>query len=1858
MSRFRRALATALAAAVLAPVCPAVAVAAAPAPPQPSRPQEEKSVPVRQVPATPWKPPALPATAVAATGPAPEGSASDYKATPLADTGEWKVSANSGGFSWTYPMRVPPVPGGLQPDLTLRYSSGSVDGRVAARNNQPSWVGEGWDVWPGYVARTYKSCYDDIPDQYKRTGDQCWAGDDQVALTVGGRASELVRIDADTWRLADDDGSRVQRLVNPGLGNGDNDGEHWKLTTTDGTQYFYGSRPQADSTWTAPVFGNDPGEPCHNADFARAWCDQAWRWNLDRVVDTDGNEIRYGYRKETNNYGINLAKGKEDYVRGGSPAVAEYGLREGGGPVARVRFEVADRCAPGTDCAQRTPQSYPDVPWDQNCAEATCPRKYAPTFWSSKRLSEVVTEVSKDGKAFTPVDSWKLDHTYLAQGDDPSQGALWLRQIVHTGLAGESPVATPPVTFDAIPLANRVNAGSDGLPPLVKHRLYAIHNETGGVININYLAPECTADALPKQEDNRLRCFPVYWAKDQGQLVRDWFHKYVVGSVVEVDQVGGAPAKVTSYEYPAAGGAWAYQDNPYVPAERRTWSQWRGFERTVVRTGTPGDPGVRRTATEYRFHRGMHGDRAGPAGGTKPAKTTDIAGGTVEDSPGLQGFLREEAVLDGTTGAVVSAKLHDAWRRQTAAHGSRVAYVVRGERTVERTAVAGGFRRSETVTRYDDAGFATSVEDRGDLAVADDDTCTRTWYTRDEARNLLAPVSREQKVRGTCAADPVLPRDAVSDQRTAYDGLAWGTRPTRGNATLTQKAERYEGTTPLYADMSATGYDDHGRVIRTTDALGKVTTTAFEPPAGLPRSSTVTNPLGHTTRTDLRQEWNTPERITDVNGKVTTLAHDALGRLAAVWKPGFQPGDGPAERYRYELRRDGASAVVTETYQPAGNYLTRYELVDGLGRPRQTQAPAWGGGRILTDTRYDSRGLVVKSNPAYYNAGAAGRDLVAAADAEVPSQTVTEYDGAGRTTAEIVKSYGQEQWRTTTSHHGDHTVVTPPRGGTVVETHTDVRGRTTELRQPRPGGTDRTVYRHHANGQLESMTDAAGNTLRYAYDLLGNRIELHDPDKGSSTMTYDRAGRLRTRTDARGTTLTYEHDDLGRKTALKHGDTLLAQWRYDTVPGAKGQLGESIRHTPDGAYTKAVTRYDDGYRPTETVTTIPPSELARDVAGTYRFERKFRPDGSPSYLSLPVYGNLDAEVLQYEYDQFGKVRKIASASGQYLTAMQYTRYGEPAQTQQGPGGARMWQTSYYDVVTRRAQRTIAEREKAGALLADDTTYGYDPAGNVTMIASTSPEGQDTRCFGYDHLRRNTEVWTATDSCRGGPGTAIGGVAPQWTSYTYDAIGNRRTENRHGLGGAADTVRTYAYPEPGQQRPHAVRSVTTAGSSTVEQYGYTPTGATDTQPGPGGAQNLDWDAEDLLVAVTTGDRTTRHVYDAEGNRLVTKDPAGTTLHLPQGQLRYDNAARTKSATRYYRDGDRDLAVRSGGAVHHLVTDLHGTATVAVDAVSLAAQRRRLDSFGEPRQPVPAGFPGGKGFVGGTQDGSSGLTRVGERDYVPGTGRFVSVDPLVNVTDPQSFNGFAYSGNNPATMNDRTGLAYCDVNVCPGDPGYVPGKPRNCYDNGANSPNGCPNGQSQTPGKYSGKGKAPVRPKSKHAPKCQPGSPYCDERPPRPKCGEEYLVCVKDWPKTGPSMLLCGGAWALVAVFYFGGTGCVGVDRNGFGWVTNGKGSAGMGFGAGVSAAAKVSKSSIGEASDGYGVDYNVRGVGGTVGLSGSNLLPSSISVSTGASFKAGITPKGAIDDGTRSGYFYEFRDLSITKKEFLDAWKDVVSCNCD
>ncbi|TDC29285.1 RHS repeat domain-containing protein [Kribbella albertanoniae] len=1589
----------------------------------------------------------VPATGVFAMQAAASGPAGDFGATALAPSASWSVGGSSGDFNWQYPMRTPPGTGGPTPQISLGYSSGGVDGRTSSTNNQTSWAGEGFDLAPGgSIERRYASCGSKSEktgnNGTRPVGDLCFATDN-ATFSLNGKGGELVRDDqTGQWRPKGDDGTKVERLQ--GAVNGDQGdsatttGEHWRITGKDGTQYYFGLNkipsPNAvdtNSTWVVPVAGNHAGEQCHQAAFANSFCNQAYKWNLDYVVDPHGNTMSLFYETEKNNYAYNGTETTvKSYDRAGHIKRIDYGQTAGQvfseKPVARVHFDTTQRCVAGINCA---PADFLDTPTDQECSSTTRCTKFGPSFFTKTKLSKVRTEVLR-GTTYDTVDSYTFRHSFPNPGDNTSP-RLWLEAITHAGEVGTGAVSMPEVNFDKVQLNNRVADGS-GQSLLDWFRIKAIHYGTGGELSVSYSAKDCSLPGnVPPVDDNHRRCYPVKWTPPGAVDEReDWFHKYVVTSVVESDRVTGMVPVMTTVTYPE-GPSWRHDDEDgLVEIGRKTWSQWRGYERVVV---TKGHPSGTQSVTEHRYFQGMDGDKL-KAGGVKDVQIEDSTGAKVDDLNSLAGQERETSKL--VNGAVAERTITDSWVSPPTATrvrdwGTTSAFQVEQKAVRQWTAKpGGGFQETAASNEYTSTGVLTASSNANDLATTADDTCTRFEYASNATKGIAELPTRTQTVAKACD-QPWTKDDVVSDQKQSYQG---GAAPENGKPIATQRLSGFTSAgAPTYQTVKLTSYDDHGRKKTETDAKDRTSTFEYFPADGPVTKTTATLSNGHSTSTDLDPAWGQSTKVTDVAGRVTVSQRDPIGRISKVWLPGRAQTATPNVEHIYHAGVDAPNVVQSKHLQSDGSVETRYEVLDGLQRKRQVQQPAADGiGRVVTDIEYDSRGLQIIENSPYYNDGPPGIVPYDPVEEELPARKATEFDEADRPTKEAFWSLNQEKWFTTHTHEPDRQTVNPPTGEQATTKISDAQGRPVELRTyntPDPSTNyAKTSYTYTKSGQLASVTDPAGNQWRYSYDLMGRRTKVEEPDRGTSLFTYNELDQVTSSTDGRGTKLFFTYDEIGRQLEVREGSEtgpLRIERTYDNL--AAGSPSTATRWVNGNAYKTEVTGYDVGGQPLGTKVTIPASEGA--LAKTYEISATYTQTGQPKSLTMPGVGGLPAETLTTGYDANEVPKTLSSELGSYVTDAEFNSFGDLTMVELQPTGGKWLRHSYvYDEATRRITRAISQRETTGPQRVLDQSYTYDHAGNVTKIidapASGSTDPADTQCFDYDESRRLTQAWTpSSGSCAVQQTSAsqLGGPAPYWHQWTFDAIGNRKTEKRTATAGV--TTSTYDYPATGQPRPHAVQKITTSGPSgtKVNEYGYDAMGNQTSRTLAGVGESFDFDAEGKLAKVTKGDKKTEYIYDADGNRLLRKDSTGTTLYLGSTELLLMPDG-SQLGTRHYTFGKQTIGVRVGTKLTWLGSDHHGSATLMVDAETQAYQRKRITPYGEARGAVPTSWPGQKDFVGGTRDDSTGLVHLGAREYDPTSGRFISVDPVVDPEDPQQLNAYAYANNSPVSFVDADGKRY--------------------------------------------------------------------------------------------------------------------------------------------------------------------------------------------------------------------------------------------
>ncbi|MEU9446442.1 RHS repeat-associated core domain-containing protein [Streptomyces sp. NPDC048304] len=1577
------------------------------------------------------------------------------------------------------------------------------------------------------------------------TSDECYDGPILTLSLDGSTTSLVWDSSKSVWKPQNDNGAVVKHVTNSGNGTGTYNTDYWTVTERDGKVYSFGrnhlpgwasGKPTTNSVDSMPVYSAHSGDPCYSSSgFTSSVCTMAYRWNLDYVTDVHGDAMSYYYKQDTNYYGEDNGAHNVSYVRDSHLDHIDYGFTDGnayGTVPDKVLFTTGDRCVSGTcdPLNSTTKANWPDVPYDLVCASGATCSAHAPSFFSTVRLTSVTTEqYAAASSSYAKVDSWALTQTMPTSGD--GNATLWLSGIAHTGqdTAGggsSSPITLPTVSFTAVDLQNRVDTVTDGLPPLYRFRISAITTETGSVIGVQYgQTAACSAPVTITPSSNTSSCYPVYWTpQGYSAPILDWFNKYVANKVTQTDPTGGAPTTATSYQYTKP--AWHFDDNEVVKKKYRTYGQWRGYE--DVKTLTGDGVNDKQTLDETTYYQGMSDDN-----NTTQVNLTDSQGGSHEDLNQLAGQTLESTSYLGNGGPVDHSTITSYWVSPATATRTRsglpdlTANTVQPVETWSRQALTDNgtttWRINETDTAYDatttDANFGLPTVQYSHTVPAAGayERCTTTTYAApNTSANLIGLVASTETDSATCGGftegstssvpgsintltAPLSvnrPDQVVSATRTFYDDQTMATTwpqpasptfpqtsaPTKGEASVIQQASDYSGGAFSWQTTKTMVFDSRGRITATYDANGKKTATAFTDDAyGSTTSTTATNPLNQSTTTTLDPARGLPLTTTDANGVVTTVQYDPLGRTSSAWLDSRATTSPANYTYTYTVSNSGITAVTTNKLNDSSGYQTSKTLYDALLRVRQKQTPTPQGGRLVTDTFYDTRGWKSATYNGWWDSATTpNTTLVSAANLkdEVPNQDYYTYDGLGRTLIDLSEKDNVEVSRTTTVYNGDRTTVIPPSGGVTKTTATDPLGRTTELDEYTSaptlntpantftgiwsvtgGSSQATTYGYDSHGNQNTVT-AAGSTWTSTYDLLGHITAKHDPDAGDSTLKYDNAGNVTQTTDSRGKTISFTYDALGRKTGEydapvtgQSSSNQLASWVYDNSNNAVTGMTYPIGHVTTqtafsggAAYTTQTLGFNVFGEPTGETVTIPSSTEGSPLGTSYTFRHTYTTTTGLPFRDIYIAaGGLPSETVSHTYSGALDLPSGLGSTSGYAQTTAYDAFGRVQQETIGMGSNEAWITNTYDQHTSMLTDQLVTRSTSTPTNVDEQAYTYDPAGNISKQTSTrlgSTTSTETQCYQYDNLDRLTQAWTATDSCAATPtsgnsstvGDALDTKAAYWTTWSLDALGNRTSEVQHSTTGGTDTTTTYTYNGNLASQPHTLTSTDTTGATTASTSAtYDSAGNTQTRTTPTtGTQTFTWDDTGQLTAITGGTNGDSHyVYNADGSLLLQKDPGTTTLYLPGEQLALNTATGDVKGTRYYTLPGGGTALRTGDAATNTSTytfqipDQHGTNGLQLDSTAQTPTWRQFTPYGAPRGTTVT-WSDNRGFLNAPNDTSTGLTIVGARQYDPTTGRFISLDPLFEATSPQELNGYSYAGDDPVNQADPTGL--CPADLC--------------------------------------------------------------------------------------------------------------------------------------------------------------------------------------------------------------------------------------
>ncbi|MDH6434816.1 RHS repeat-associated protein [Streptomyces sp. SAI-144] len=780
--------------------------------------------------------------------------------------------------------------------------------------------------------------------------------------------------------------------------------------------------------------------------------------------------------------------------------------------------------------------------------------------------------------------------------------------------------------------------------------------------------------------------------------------------------------------------------------------------------------------------------------------------------------------------------------------------------------------------------------------------------------------------------------------------------------------------------------------------------------------------------------------------------------------------DGLAREVQKQSEAHGPGRVVVDTTyndhglvdKKTGGYLAKGEPDTILFAPRSTSLiPTW------TKHRYDGLEREVRAS-VYQNGNykyatwiwyGLTSTLVDPPGSTAP-KTRTYYDALGRATS--VKHYTQdasEAGRTTTYEYdarGNRSKVTDPAGNAWTYTY-DARGRVTSTTDPDTGTTD-TWY--DSADRPNHVKDALAQHTYTEYDVLGRPFKVR---QGSSTSTPVKE---------------YTYDGapggIGQPTSsMRHtdsGDYVSRVTGYDSEYHVTGN--ETV--IPANSMTTGLSgtyAYTNTYTPTGkplSVTLPAAGGLAREKVVT-----RYNGDGLPESTSGQTWYTSDAT-----YSPYGEVLRAVSGSQPYRVWT--TNFVAPFNgslqrtvTDRETAGPHRIADNYYSYDTS-GTITASTRQLGDPVdkVWDTQCFTYDVLGELVhaWTSNIAPGGDGTGCkaasgatWGHrtdyaassgpvaDAPDQSTDVatpdsaLTSTLSAAAPDSTTVSTSATAYRqSFTFDWLGNRAAMTEHNTADVTKNVTfTYGYGKtidatpttPAYKtQPHTMTSISSNPAGGGSSYTYDATGNTTVRGLTGTTQNLVWSQENKLDSITADGKKTTYVYDASGNRLLENSSSGSTLYLGETELTTNATGTITKASRSYAQAGAPTVVRAttnGATTGHklsvLISDHLGTANTSVDLSSgQPITRRDFKPYGEVRGTKPSSWPNKRSYLGvGIDDTAAGLTHIGAREYDQTAGRFLSVDPIIDITDPLQMNGYTYSNNSPVSFSDPSGLCRRDI-----------------------------------------------------------------------------------------------------------------------------------------------------------------------------------------------------------------------------------------
>ena len=654
---------------------------------------------------------------------------------------------------------------------------------------------------------------------------------------------------------------------------------------------------------------------------------------------------------------------------------------------------------------------------------------------------------------------------------------------------------------------------------------------------------------------------------------------------------------------------------------------------------------------------------------------------------------------------------------------------------------------------------------------------------------------------------------------------------------------------------------------------------------------------------------------------------------------------------------------------------------------------------------------------------------------------LTVTDAAGQTTTNTYNARGQ--LLTTANPKGELTTF-----------NYDAKGYRTNIVGHLQNSSDVTSFTYDSFGRVYTATDTEGYTLTYGYDAFDRKTNITHPDGTFEQFAYsnldlvasrDRLGRWTTNTfdadrhlirtqDPLGRVTQYEWCKCGAMTALIDPKGRTTTWDYDVQSRRTAKHyadGSTITYTYENTTSRLKSKFDEEgqetdyeYYPDNNRKRLSyPNATVATPTVTYTYDPDYSRIltmqdgiGTTTYSYIPitatptlgagrlasVSGPLPNSMVTYQYDQLG--RMVNRVINGVATATCYDILDRLSAMTNALGS---FQYSYVDAMPRLASESYPNGQT------NLYTY-YNTLGDerLQQILHLYPNGALLSSFGYAYNPvGQITYWTSQ----------LDTTPARFLAASYDAA-DQLTNAVLTDGVTTFSSYAYAYDPAGNRLQSQINGIT-------ELYSYNALNQlTATVPSQTNSATYEWDAEKRLTAINQGTNRSEFSYDGLGRRLRIVEKTNGLVQSDNYYLwcgavicEMRDASGATVLRRLFAQGE-SLVATTNTANYYYTRDHLRSVREVLDTNGLLVTRYNYDPYGQ-KSTFESDFQPTFGFTGTFVHHKSGLYLTFFRPLDGGTGRWLSRDPIGEVSD---VNLYRYVYNNPVNRIDPLGL--CDYQDC--------------------------------------------------------------------------------------------------------------------------------------------------------------------------------------------------------------------------------------